>query len=118
MSETVEGFLVGLAEQADGRYEIVVALRSLVIQSFPAATEVFKYGGLHYVRGAAPFAGIYVYRAHVSVEINGGASLDDPQGHLEGKGGTSGRKHVKIVALADVERKHVADYLAAAWELL
>lgn len=118
MSEATGRFLAGLEAEADGRHEIVVALRALIVERFPEATEVFKYGGLHYTLGTAPFAGIYAYGAHVSVEINGGAYIDDAYGCLEGKGGTSGRKHVKIAESADVDRKHVAEYLAAAWELL
>ncbi|MFV0433340.1 MAG: DUF1801 domain-containing protein [Leucobacter sp.] len=116
MSEKIDGFLKSLEEQADGHHEIVVKIRELVAAGVPDTKEVFKYGGLHYTLGASPFGGIYAYRNHVTLELSHGAYIDDPYGHLEGKGGKSGRKHVRLVNLSDVEEKRLAEYLALAWE--
>ncbi|MBK8868665.1 DUF1801 domain-containing protein [Leucobacter luti] len=116
MIDRIDRFLADLEEQADGHYEIVAQLRELVTSGFPDADELFKYGGLHYTFGSAPFAGIYAYKNHVSVEINGGAYIEDIYGHLEGRGGKSGRKHVRLSSVAEIGSKHVADYLTLARE--
>ncbi|MGJ0204372.1 DUF1801 domain-containing protein [Leucobacter sp. gxy201] len=116
MIDGIDGFLAALEEQADGRYEIVTRLRGLITRGFPDADEHFKYGGLHYTLESSPFAGIYAYKNHVSVEINGGAHIEDVYGHLEGRGGRSGRKHVRVNSVAEIESQHVADYLALARE--
>ncbi|WP_282826219.1 DUF1801 domain-containing protein [Gulosibacter sediminis] len=116
MSEKIDGFLRGLEEQADGRYEIIVKLRDLVRTSYPDAEEVFQYGGLLYKDRAFLFSGLFPRRNYITVEVGGGAYIDDLYGLLEGKGGKEGRKHLRIFDLSDVEEKHVEEYLALAWE--
>lgn len=118
MDDRINKFLVSLEEDGDERFAIVTGLRDMVRSTFPGAEETFKYGGLHYLRDGVPFAGIYAYTRHVSVEINGAARIANPHGHLEGAGGRSGRKHVKLTRVADVADKRVADYLALAWAMM
>lgn len=118
MDDRIDRFLVSLEEDGDERFSVVTGLRDMVRSTFPSAEEMFKYGGLHYLRDGVPFAGIYAYKKHVSVEINGAAHLANPHGHLVGAGGRSGRKHVRLTHVTDISEKRVADYLALAWEML
>lgn len=116
MSEKIDGFLQSLEERGDGLFEIVVRLRELVTATYPDLEETFQYGGLLYREGSLPFTGVFARRAYVTVELVGGARIDDPHGHLHGKGGEQDRKHVHLSTLAEIDEKHVADYLALAWE--
>lgn len=118
MDDRIDKFLVSLEEDGDERFSIVTGLRDVFRARFPSADETFKYGGLHYLNAGAPFAGIYAYKRHMSVEINGAAQIEDPHGHLEGAGGKSGRKHVRLTRVADVSEKRVAEYLALAWAMM
>lgn len=116
MSEKIDRFLQSLEEQADGRYEIVVKMRELVTTTYPDLEETFQYGGLLYKDGSFLFTGLFARSGYITVELGGGAYIDDPYGFLEGKGGKEGRKHVKLSSVAEVEDKHLAEYLALAWE--
>lgn len=117
MSEKkIDAFLQRLEEQADGRYEIVVKMRALVMMTYPDLEETFQYGGLLYKDGSFLFTGLFARSTYVTVELGGGAFIDDPYGLLEGKGGKEGRKHIKLSSVAEVEEKHLAKYLALAWE--
>lgn len=95
----------------DEQVELVEAVRALVKQTIPSATETVKYGGILF-SSDVPFAGVFAYKAHVSVEFSHGALIDDPWGHLEGGG--KFRRHVKLFSLADLKARQLADYLPLA----
>jgi hypothetical protein len=50
----------------------------------------------------------------VTLEFSDGAALPDPQGVLAGGG--KHRRHIKILAMQDVEAKHVEKYVALAYK--
>lgn len=116
MNEKIDEFLKSLEEQGDGRFEIVTKLRRLLTTTVADADEGFKYGGLYYTLDGSPFGGIFAYKNHVSVEMSSGAHIDDPYGFLEGTGGSSGRKHLRLSEFSEIEEKHVAEYLVLARE--
>lgn len=94
-------------------YEIVEAVRALALQRYADLTEEVKYGGILFSSGVQ-FAGVFSYRAHVSLEFIHGAKIVDPYGLLEGKG--KGRRHIKLYSVADIHDKKLAEYLLLAWQ--
>ena len=78
-----------------------------------------KYGGevlAHDPESDKKFVGgIYVYKDHVSLEFSQGASFDDPDGRLEGKG--KGRRHLKFATVEEVTRKDAEGFLRQALAL-
>lgn len=116
MSEKIDRFFMDLEAQDNGHYEIVMKMRELVTTKYPDLEETFKYGGLVYQDGSFLFAGLFARRDFVTVELGGGAYIEDRHGFLEGRGGQEGRKHVHIFGLSEIEEKHVEEYLALARE--
>jgi hypothetical protein len=101
------------AEISDG---ISNAIKEIVEDIAPDVRFVPKYCG----EVLAPDAdsdkkfvgGIFSYKDHVSLEFSEGASFDDPDGRLEGKG--KNRRHLKFVTVEDVEGKGAEGFLKQA----
>lgn len=93
---------------------IVLALRRQILALDPAISEEVKYGGILFACSQA-FCGLFVYRQHVTLEFSAGAQLADVHGLLQGKG--KGRRHLKFVSVADIDRLPCADYLQQALTL-
>lgn len=95
---------------------IAQAVKDLALSIAPAMTLEPKYGGDVMVPDPAQpkqfVGGVFAYKDHVSVEFSQGASLDDPAGHLEGKG--KARRHLKLHSLGEIEGKDLALYLRQA----
>ena len=89
------------------------AIKEIVEQIAPDVRFVPKYGGevlAHDPDSDKKFVGgIYVYKDHVSLEFSQGASFDDPDGRLEGKG--KGRRHLKLMMVEDVMGKDAEGFL-------
>lgn len=94
-------------------HALVIGIRDVVIDAAPGAFEEVKYGGLLF-SATTPFCGIFAYATHVSLEFSRGCELGDIRGVLEGKGKL--RRHIKLVSIDDIERKHVRDYVVQAFE--
>ena len=111
---TVEQLLDDLMLANPDRHALVQAARKAIHATVPAATERVMYGGCMF---SAPrqFCGVFAYAEHVSVEFGRGCDLDDPHGVLEGQGKL--RRHIKLRTVAEVESKHLVDYVRQAWEL-
>ena len=92
------------------------AIKEIVEQIAPDVRFVPKYGGevlAHDPDSDKKFVGgIYVYKDHVSLEFSQGASFDDPDGRLEGKG--KNRRHLKFEAVNDVADKGAEGFLKQA----
>lgn len=92
------------------------ALEAVVAEVAPELSARAMYGGIMLERDAGVAAtavgGYFAYAAHMSFEFSHGARLDDPAGHLEGKG--KARRHVKLRSVDDVAAKDVAGFLAQA----
>lgn len=94
------------------RYQLVEAVRQLILQVGPSIAEEIKYGGILFAADKA-FCGVFSYANHISLEFSEGAVLPDPFEVLEGKG--KGRRHIKLGAIDDIVAKHVEHYVAAAY---
>ena len=92
------------------------AIKEIVEQIAPDVRFVPKYGGevlAHDPDSDKKFVGgIYVYKDHVSLEFSQGASFNDPDGRLEGKG--KNRRHLKFEAVNDVADKGAEGFLKQA----
>lgn len=109
---SVEAFMQDLQLlDGDERYAVVTAVRDHLLAQFKPCTEVLKYGGILFTSGTQ-FCGIFVYKAHVTVEFGHGAAIQDPWGHLEGSGKL--RRHIKLETVADIQTKRLHDYLVLA----
>lgn len=93
------------------RFELVQALREIVLGLDSTITEEVKYGGLLF-SAEKPFCGIFSYTKHVSLEFGAGASLPDKFKVLEGEGKL--RRHIKLSSIQEISGKHVRDYLVLA----
>ena len=109
--EKVEQLLSDLRLTNPNRHELVQALRSTVYTIVPHASERVMYGGFMFA-GTAQFCGVFAYTEHVSIEFGRGCDLKDPHRVLEGSGKL--RRHIKAFTPADIEAKHLADYIAQA----
>lgn len=96
------------------RFELVQALRAGILELAPSISEEVKYGGILFASERQPFCGIFSYTKHVSLEFGAGSQLPDAWGALEGSGKL--RRHIKLYSSQDIMAKHVAHYLALAFE--
>lgn len=111
-SRTVESLLDDIRLLGSDQLAVVQAVRALVRKTLPDVSEVVKYGGILFSSQDVAFAGVFAYRAHVSVEFGHGAAIDDPFGHLEGAG--KGRRHLKLRRTDDIRTTRLAAYLPLA----
>ena len=92
------------------------ALKEIVEQIAPDVRFVPKYCGevlaCNLDSDKKLVGGIYVYKDHVQLEFSQGASFDDPDGRLEGKG--KGRRHLKLAKVEDVMGKDAEGFLKQA----
>ncbi len=109
--EAVDVLLADLGTTHEAMLEIVQRVRTVVAEEAGAVSETVKYGGIIFSHGA-PFCGVYAYQKHVSVEFGRGHTFKDPYGVLEGGG--KFRRHIKLQSLADVQAKHLNDYVKQA----
>lgn len=93
------------------RFELVQALRKIILGLAPSIAEEVKYGGLLF-SAEKPFCGIFSYAKHVSLEFGAGASFPDEFKVLEGEGKL--RRHIKLSSVPDIAGKHVEAYLLLA----
>ena len=108
-----------LAPQTPIVREVVLALRSLVREVMPDATEqidlpdrlvAFGFGPPGGTRLRDFAVGLIPHRAHVNVQLADGALLDDPTGIVEGTGKRI--RHVKCRSLDDQARPALRTLLA------
>ena len=111
----VANLLEDIRRLNEERFALVQALRQLVLDLDSSISEEVKYGGLLFSAGK-PFCGVFAYAKHVSMEFGDGASLPDDHKVLEGVGKL--RRHIKLSALDDIEKKHVLHYLTLALRTL
>lgn len=86
------------------KLEILQELRKIVFENFPNIDEEIKYGGIVFLLDNYLFSGIFLRKAHISLEFVRGSEMDDPEKILEGKGKL--RRHLKYRYLADIKRKN------------
>ncbi len=108
-----------LATRDRGLMDLSIALRELVMEEAPEATELVhdvKYAiALNYTftgRMKGAFAHIVIYTKHVNLGFYMGAELHDPKKLLQGDGKRI--RHVRFSSHADLARPHVRKFLCEA----
>ncbi|CRI58564.1 DUF1801 domain-containing protein [Pseudomonas sp. CCOS 191] len=109
--DTVAALLEDLATTHELMLVIVQRVRTVVEETAGTVSEMVKYGGIIFSQ-ATPFCGVYAYQEHVSVEFGQGYTFEDPHGVLEGGG--KYRRHIKLRSVADVQDKHLGEYVKQA----
>ena len=109
--KSVQSLLEDIRLVSEQNYEIVEAVRALVRSTVETSLEEVKYGGILFTAGVQ-FGGVFAYKAHVTVEFGSGAKIADPFGFLEGAG--KGRRHVKLMSVAQIKEKNLYQYLVLA----
>lgn len=109
--KSVQSLIEDIRLVSEQNYEIVEAIRVLMRSTFETLSEEVKYGGILFTSGVQ-FAGIFAYKAHVSVEFGNGAKINDHFGLLEGSG--KGRRHIKLMSVNQIKEKNLAQYLLLA----
>lgn len=102
-------FLKDIQLQSQEKFEILTSIRKIFHDANSSLVEDIKYGGLVFNLSNTLMGGIYVYENHISIEFSFGAELPDPDKVLEGKG--KKRRHIKIHAIQDVEKKNVEYFI-------
>jgi hypothetical protein len=112
--KSVQALLEDIRLVSEQNYEIVEAVRALVKKTFETTSEDVKYGGILFTSGVQ-FAGVFAYKAHVTVEFGSGSKITDTFGLLEGAG--KGRRHLKLMSVAQIKDKKLAQYLSLALQV-
>ena len=110
-NKSVQALLEDIRLVSEQNYEIVEAVRALVQKTFETTLEEVKYGGILF-RSGVQFGGVLAYKTHVTVEFRNSAKITDIFGFLEGSG--KGRRHVKLMSVAQIKDKKLAQYLSLA----
>jgi hypothetical protein len=108
---TVESFVAGLP---DWRGETISALRRLLREAVPDATESIKWGQPVYELHG-PFAYINAFKSHVNFGFWRGAELTDPKSLLKGTGNRM--RHVELRSPADIDAATLQALVRTAVEL-
>ncbi len=111
-TRSLEDWIQDVRLLGEEQHALVQAVRALVRTSMKSVSEQLKYGGLLFASEGTVFAGVFAYRAHVSVEFSHGARIADPSGCLEGAG--KGRRHLKLRTGRDIADRQLAAYLKLA----
>lgn len=97
--------------------EITDKVNELILALCPDAGFTSKYGGtlIEAVAGdpKSAIGGLFIYAQHASFEFANGATFEDPNNLLEGKG--KYRRHLKFVTAQDIESKQLEFYLRQAF---
>src|SRR5215813_6102546 len=99
--------------------ELALQLRALVLAEMaPCYENIYDaYSAVAIGYGTSDRLGggifhIAVYSKHVNLGFNDGATLEDPQGILQGSGNQI--RHISIKTLADLQRPEVRSYIRRA----
>lgn len=96
--------------------QLIETIDSFVMKAVPKSTKVPKYGGTLYTlkpdEKEGQFCGVFPYKTHVQLSFSKGASLDDPDGLLEGGG--KFRRHLNFNRIDDVDGKVIRRFCKEA----
>jgi hypothetical protein len=110
-SEDVDAYVATKVEPWQA--EIVEALRALVRETAPRATELVTYGSPGWKGSSRKLLAIVSpSKKHVVFSFSRGAAFHDVHGLLEGSGKVT--RHVKIEDAAAIDRAALQDYVAQA----
>ena len=110
-AKTVDEYVAGLA---GWQAEAVTAIRQLVREAAPTATEAYKWAQPVYEKNG-PFAWIKAYNSYINFGFWRGSQLTDPKSLLLGDGDRM--RHVKITSLADLNAPALKRFVKEAVKL-
>ncbi len=114
-NDKISDFLNDIQFQSPEVFEILMSIRTIFHDARSGLVEDVKYGGLVFTLSNTLIGGIFVYAKHISIEFSFGAEFSDPDKILEGKG--KKRRHIKIYAIEDIEKKGVENFVRTAVNL-
>ena len=114
MDKNVKQFLNDLKSFMPEKAKIIIALRKIVLQVIPEATEVMMYGGIVYKTDRL-LCGLFTRKKHITIEFGNGSLMDDPYSVLEGTG--KERRHIKIFNFNDIKEKKIKYYIESSCHL-
>ena len=109
--KTVDEYVAGLE---GWQAEAVSALRQIVRDAAPKASESWKWGQPVYEENG-PFAWLKAYKTYINFGFWRGNQLTDPKGLLLGDGDRM--RHLKIASLAELNRPAVKRFVKEAVKL-
>jgi hypothetical protein len=95
--------------------KVVRGVRSLVKATVPGTKITVNSWGIPTFQTKDPFCFYMVGKNHVTLGFHYGASLDDPEGLLEGTG--KNLRHVKLRTMEDLEKKGLKELALTAARL-
>ena len=100
-----------VAELQAWQVEIVAALRTLIREAAPDATEAIKWAQPVF-EDNGPFAFIRPASKHVTIGFWRGAEMADPKAVLQGDGDRM--RHIKLSGVKDIQAHDVQSYVREA----
>ena len=85
MDKKIVNFLESITLLDVEKHKILEKLRDLIFDNYPDMNERMQYGGILFSI-QEDVAGLFAYSHHVSLEFGNGATFNDPNNILEGKG--------------------------------
>jgi hypothetical protein len=108
----IDDFINDVQSVAPQHVAMIESIRLLFTKLDRTLKEDIKYGGLVFVKYGSLVAGIFPYKAHISIEFSNGADFSDPSSLLEGKG--KRRRHLKIFEAEDIADKDISFFIKQA----
>ena len=95
-----------IKQQPSPQKEILQALRSLILKTFPDITEEMKWGVPTYNQGKYYLVSL---KDHVNIGFSIKGLSEDELGFVEGTGKTM--RHLKIRTLTDIDEQRIVELL-------
>ena len=111
-NKEVQSFLEDTKIANIEKYEILIALRKIILSNCNNAEEKMMYGGIMF----NDFSGLFIRKNHISLEFVNGFELKDPHKHLEGTG--KFRRHLKIKSIDEIKEKDVESFIKQAVKIV
>ena len=100
------------AAAPEGQHNVLLELRGLIMEVDPTALEAIKWGRPCYANARGLFCYLHSTKTHATLGFQQGATLDDPDGLLEGTG--KDQRHVKFDARRALDPEAVLPLLRQA----
>lgn len=110
----IEQWLQDVYDKDSEQGDIAAALRTIILETAPDCDEEIKYGGIVFNRNAVLITGIFLRKAHISLEFSFGATFEDSNKILEGNG--KYRRHIKLRNVNEIESKNVSSFISIAFQ--
>lgn len=109
-----QNFIDNIKVLDNTKYQILKKLREIIFDNYPEVKERIMYGGIMF-SFKEDFAGLFVYKNHISFEFSYGYKFNDSENLLEGKG--KYRRHLKLKSLDDIQIKKAVFFVKQIKEI-